>query len=148
MCIQFRAGRPKLRGQPCSPLWALEAPRGARPGSATPQVPEVGGQSFPLGFQSSLPHPRATYQVGIAFPAPPFWHSPCALRPLPLAASRAIDREELRTVRTGVQALPSLPGGAPYAFLGALLSAADVLPRLEQTPVCMCVRACPMYSVS
>lgn len=120
MCIQFRAGRPELRGQPCSPLWALEAPRGARPRSATPQVPEVGGQSFPLGFQSSLPRPRATYQVGIAFPVPPSGTAPVLSAPSlwQLAGQwmgRSCGRED-----QGVQALPSLPGGAPYAFLGAL----------------------------
>lgn len=109
------------------------------------------------GLGSSLPGPRATYQAGTALSITPscpqlpllFWHSPLPLcsPPLPLAASRAIGREGLRTVRTrGSGPAPAPRGSVRIPWCSP--SAAGVPPEWRgRTCACVCVPACPTCSV-
>ena len=134
-----RAGRPKLWGQPHSRPWALDAPRGAKPRRSTPQVPEAGVFPSPPpspGLLEQPPWPWGTWRL--ALPSPPH---PCTA--LPLAASRAVGREELWTVRTKAGRCPALLARRGSVCIPwCSLSAADVLPLLgagARVHVCACL---------
>lgn len=96
------------------PTPALEALEGQGLGVVALRFLRQGSASVLPCPQSSPPGPRATYQAGTALSITPccLQLSPLtaqpALRPLPLAASRAIGGEELRTEDQGAQALCSL----------------------------------------
>lgn len=121
-------------------------------GGSTPQVPEArwrGSASvLPAALPKQPPWPQGHlrgWHCPLSPPSclqlpPPSGMAPC-FPPLPLAASRAVGREELRTWRTGGSG-PALLSGGPVCIPWCSLSAADVPPQLgadARVHVCACL---------